>query len=96
MNRLLPVRSALFAALVACLTGCYSTSTGPCASYCDYICACAGDTGDTASLSCADCTTIYSDEDPALQDECETALADRQNADNAAGYECSGDTGAVQ
>jgi hypothetical protein len=86
---------ALLGALAAGLAGCFDVSTGPCADFCDYICAC-DDGSDTASLSCADCRTIYTDDDAALQDECETELTDRQNADREAGIDCSGDTAAAQ
>lgn len=86
---------AIFGALASTLPGCFGVSAGPCADYCDYICGCA-DASDTASLSCEDCSTIYTDEDAALQDECETSLTDRQNADREAGLDCSGDTAVVQ
>jgi hypothetical protein len=89
------IRFTLLGALAAGLAGCFGVSAGPCADFCDYVCSCE-DGSDTASLSCADCSTIYTDDDAALQDECETALTDRQNADREAGIDCSGDTAAVQ
>lgn len=86
-------RRAFFALtlLLALTPGCFSTTAGPCADYCDYICECHPNDGDT---TCDDCRIVYTDEDPALQDECETALADMEAADREAGEECVGDTGA--
>lgn len=85
-----PIAAGLGALGVA---SCELDSSGPCNNYCDYICECHADDG---SLSCEDCRTIYSDEDPSLQDECETSLTDLQNADADAGTGCPLDTGAAE
>jgi hypothetical protein len=49
-------------------------------------------------MDCEGCYTEYSYADAALQDECEEALLDQQDEDDAAGLECApadtGDTGA--
>lgn len=75
--------------LALILLGCDIVSTGPCTDYCDYICECHPDDGD---VTCEDCRTIYADDDPSLQDECETSLTDLQNADAEAGTGCPLDT----
>ncbi|MFZ5478340.1 MAG: hypothetical protein ACOZNI_16350 [Myxococcota bacterium] len=73
--------------LLALFVACYSAS-GPCQDYCDYICDC------HPELDCDGCYTEYGSADPALQDECEEALLDQQDADAAEGLECGADTGA--
>jgi hypothetical protein len=62
----------------------------PCQDYIDYVCDCGDPTCDSV-------TNTYSDADSKLQDECENALQDLQDADDAAGSECASlgsDTGA--
>lgn len=78
--------------LILTLSGCFGFTTGPCADYCDYVCQCHPD---DAGVSCEDCQTIYTDDDAALQDECETALVDLQAADREAGITCEEDTAAA-
>ncbi len=83
------VRIVVPLTLFGLLAACGGSTSGPCAQYCDYICGCpSADTG----VTCADCSTIYTDGDPSLQNECQTSLTDLQNADAAAGVDCSTDT----
>lgn len=72
-------------------TACFGTSFGdPCEEYCDYICEC--HEGE-AEFDCDQCRTEYASADAALQDECETSLADLQREDesNATGCDSSTD-----
>ncbi len=73
----------LLALLVACD---FSGLSGPCQTYCDYMCACHDG---EAGFDCAQCFTEYGDADPATQDACETALLDQQAADSQANLECN-------
>lgn len=87
-----PILMPPFFLLLSTVLACFTTA-GPCSDYCDYICDCHPDDGD---VSCEDCRTIYTDDDPALTDECETALTDLHNADRDAGFECGEDTATAQ
>jgi len=58
----------------------------PCDEYVDYVCACHdGEEG----YDCEELRQIYADPDPDLQNQCELDRADLEEADRAAGLECS-------
>ena len=77
--------SLIFAAAAACDGG-----ADPCADYVEYICDCSDQT------ACDEATNTYADASSKLQDECQTALEDYEDADEESGQSCTNlsDTGA--
>ena len=94
MNQSFAKSASIFTTFVACMTllaasGC--DGEDPCQDYVDYVCDCEAD-------SCSEVRNTYEGADAKLQDECENALQDLQQADKSADEECAGlggsDTGA--
>ena len=94
MNKSFAKSSSIFTTIAACVAflaapGC--DGDDPCQDYVDYVCDCGADT-------CDEVRNTYEGADAKLQDECENALQDLQQADKSAGEECAGmggtDTGA--
>ena len=80
-------RSLMAGLALIVVSGC--SDEDPCQDYVDYLCDC-------GAANCDDARNTYADADSKLQDQCENALQDLQDADEAAGAECSSgeDTGA--
>lgn len=76
------------------LLGCeFTGASGPCDDYCNYVCDCHDG---EAGYDCDECWAVYGEADPALEDECETALLDLTAADEEAGLVCATDSGGTK
>lgn len=82
----------LLASTLAALTACVPAS--PCDEYVDYICDCHAD-DNRPGYDCDTLRVTYQNADPELQDECQVALNEQQNQDDAEGYLCDAGDSAV-
>lgn len=86
-------RTAILALLVAGVavlnTACEPIN--PCDEYVDYMCACHAEGDD--GYDCETLVNTYENADPELQDDCQVALDDQIDQDDAEGLVCAADTG---